>query len=191
MTSKIGLSAFSHVGIVVRSVEDFWSSWGEILGIDDKVQRDVPQPQGKVQLFGERVDLPTANRIAFTRVAGLPIELIEPLSGESSAARWLEDHGPGVQHLGFWVDGFGEQMELLDADLTVTYSPASLVPELAGRPVKLQLAPGEVERPPFWAYLQLAPAGSTGWEIELLDAGFEAAYREYYGDFAYFPGDLP
>ena len=27
--------------------------------------------------------------------------------------------------------------------------------------------------------------------LELLDAEFEGAYREYYGDFAYYPGDLP
>jgi hypothetical protein len=193
MTSQIQLREFSHIGIVTPSVDDFRQRWSAALEIGQWVQRDVPQPPGRVQLLGDRIDEPTSNRIAFTRVAGLPIELIEPLEGRTSAARWLETHGPSIQHVGFWVDDLAGQLARLGSDVHITYSPASLVPALADRPVSALLAPDSAAdvRPPFWSYLQLAPVGREGWELELLDAEFEGAYREYYGDFAYYPGDLP
>ena len=193
MTSQIRLREFSHIGIVTPSVEEFRQRWSATLGIEEWVQRDVPQPPGRAQLLGDRIDEPSSNRIAFTRVAGLPVELIEPLEGRTSAARWLQAHGPGIQHVGFWVDDLGGQLNGLGSDVHVTYSPASLVSTLADHPVSALLPPDSaaVVRPPFWSYLQLAPVGREGWELELLDAEFEGAYREYYGDFAYYPGDLP
>lgn len=190
MIDKIDILGFSHIGFVVPSVEEFRNTWGVMLGADDWVQRDVPQPAGRVQLHGRSITEPSANRVAFAKVRGLSIELIEPLSGETSAADWLKTRGPGIQHVGVWVRDLATELEKLGDAVAVTYSAASLIPELADKPVTAMVPTDPAARPPFWAYVQ--PLGVTaGWELELLDAKFEDAYRAYYGDYAFYPGDLP
>jgi methylmalonyl-CoA/ethylmalonyl-CoA epimerase len=45
--------------------------------------------------------------------SGPQLELIEPLTGPSIYHTWLEEHGPGMHHLGFYVDNcdlVGEEM---------------------------------------------------------------------------------
>ncbi|MGM7698967.1 VOC family protein [Microbacterium sp. A84] len=186
----IDIVAFSHVGIVVPSISEFQSTWGSLMGIDDWLVRDVPQPAGRLQLFGETVDEPSANLIAFAKVKGLSIELIEPHGGPTASGRWLEEHGPGINHLGVWVRDLSGALEQLAEVTQVTYSAASLVSNLADRPATAVIEDSSKWRPPFWAYLE-PWSGSTGWQLELLDVEFEGAYREYYGDYAFYPGDLP
>jgi hypothetical protein len=49
-------------------------------------------------------------KVIYGRYGGMTIELIEVLSGRGHYARWLEEHGEGVQHLGFWVQDIAESI---------------------------------------------------------------------------------
>lgn len=184
--------AFSHIGFVVPSVREFRETWGRLLGIEDWLEKEVTLPGGRVQIHGTRVLVPTANVIAFAKFGGTSIEIIEPLHEDTGAARWLREHGPGMQHIGVWVADLPTELAKLDGNYAVTYSPASLLPELADRPASAMVAVDDAApvRPPFWAYLE-ATESTAGWNVELLDAKFEWAYREAYGDYVFYPGDLP
>jgi catechol 2,3-dioxygenase-like lactoylglutathione lyase family enzyme len=187
----IDVLAFSHIGFVVENVDEFRATWGAILGLDDWLVREVGQPGGRVQLHGELVDEPTRSRVAFAKFRGTALELIEPIDGSSRAAEWLRTTGPGMQHIGVWVRDLPAELKGLGDEVEVSYSAAVLHPALAGRPIAATVATDEAPiRPPFWAYVE-PPASSTRWSLELLDARFAADYHAYYGDYAYYPGDLP
>jgi len=42
------------------------------------------------------------------------IELIEPLDDRNPYAKWLADHGPGLHHLGFYVDDVDTASETME-----------------------------------------------------------------------------
>lgn len=187
----VDVLAFSHIGFVVESVDEFRATWGALLGLDDWLVRDVGQPAGRVQLHGEPLDQPSRSRVAFTKFRGTALELIEPIEGQSGAAEWLRTSGAGIQHIGVWVRDLPKELERLGDEVEVTYSAASLHPALAARAVAAALPAGEAPvRPPFWAYVEPLTS-DTRWSLELLDAKFAADYRAYYGDNAYYPGELP
>jgi hypothetical protein len=187
----IDVLGFSHIGFVVDSVDRFRSTWGALLGIDDWLVREVGQPGGRVQLHGELVEQPSRSRVAFAKFRGTALELIEPVKGQSAGADWLRASGPGMQHIGVWVRDLPTELKRLGDDIEVTYSAAVLHPALAARPVAATVSVSEAPvRPPFWAYVEPV-ASDSGWALELLDAKFAADYRAYYGDNAYYPGELP
>jgi hypothetical protein len=189
---RLDILAFSHIGFVVPSVREFRDSWGTLLGIGDWLEKEVELPAGRVQIHGEPVLVPTANVIAFAKFGGTSIEVIEPRHDDTGAARWLREHGPGMQHIGVWVEDLPTELAKLGGNYAVTYSPVSLIPELADRPASamVEVDPSAPVRPPFWAYLETTSA-TAGWNLELLDAKFEWAYREAYGEYVFYPGDLP
>jgi catechol 2,3-dioxygenase-like lactoylglutathione lyase family enzyme len=187
----IDVLGFSHIGFVVDSIDRFRAAWGGVLGIDDWLVREVGQPAGRVQLHGELVDQPSRSRVAFAKFRGTALELIEPVEGRSAGADWLRASGPGMQHIGVWVRDLPAELKRLGDDIEVTYSAAVLHPALAARPVAATVSTSEAPvRPPFWAYVEPV-ASDAGWSLELLDAKFAADYRAYYGDNAYYPGELP
>jgi Glyoxalase/Bleomycin resistance protein/Dioxygenase superfamily len=193
----IDVLAFSHIGFAVTSIDEFRAGWGALLGIDDWLIREVGQPAGRVQLHGQPTTEPTITRVAFAKFKGTSLELIEPRGGPTGGADWLARHGPGMQHIGVWVRDLPTELERLDGLVEVTYSPATLRPEMAGRPVAATTsttattaAADPALRPPFWAFVEPVAAGAA-WSLELLDAKFAADYRAYYGDHPFYPGDLP
>jgi catechol 2,3-dioxygenase-like lactoylglutathione lyase family enzyme len=42
------------------------------------------------------------------------VELIHPVTGPSIYDRWIEQHGPGLHHLGFWVDSLEETIASME-----------------------------------------------------------------------------
>jgi Glyoxalase/Bleomycin resistance protein/Dioxygenase superfamily len=187
----IDVLAFSHLGLVVTSIDEFRASWGALLGIEDWHLVEVSQDPGRVQLHGELIEQPSRSRVAMAKFRGTALELIEPIDGLSGGADWLRKKGAGLQHIAVWVRDLPAVLADIGGGAQVTYSPAVLHPMLASRPVAASVTSGEAQvRPPFWAYVQPLTA-TASWTLELLDARFAATYREYYGDTAYYPGDLP
>jgi Glyoxalase/Bleomycin resistance protein/Dioxygenase superfamily len=190
---EFDILGFSHIGIVVDSIDLFRSTWDQLLGLDDWLIRDVDHRPETVQLHGRLNTAPCVSRVAFTRFKGTALEIIEPISGPSVASEWAHSVGTGMNHIGMWVRNLAEELEQSDEDLEIVYSSASLHPSLARRPVSAVLNAGSTLAPPpaFWAYVN--PSQNTvNWQIELLDAGFATEYRaRYNGDHVFYPGDLP
>ena len=61
---------------------------------------------GLADLYGELFHAPVAHEeefdglwVAFLEIDGAYFELLEPLESDSSIARYLENHGPGIHHV--------------------------------------------------------------------------------------------
>ena len=83
------LKNLSHIGIAVQSIANAGKFFGETLQLGIPEIIDVPDQKVKVAIF---------------RFAGFQIELLEPLSNDSTMAKFLEKRGEGIHHLCFNVD---------------------------------------------------------------------------------------
>lgn len=78
------IKGINHIGIVVQDIEEALGIYHEALGLS------VPD-------ICERPDL--AAKIAFVPIGESKIELVQPLTSESDAARFLEKRGEGIHHI--------------------------------------------------------------------------------------------
>jgi len=83
------IKRIDHVAILVDDIQKTLSFWRDRLGIEVSHTQDMP---------AER------SRIAFLPVGGSEIELVQPTTGDSGLARYLEKHGPGMHHVCLEVD---------------------------------------------------------------------------------------
>ena len=87
-----------HIGIAVRSITE--TKIYEALGLDvDHVETVETQ------------DVKTA----FLSVGDSHLELLEPLSPQSTVAKFIEKRGEGIHHICFRVDNLGEHLRRLQA----------------------------------------------------------------------------
>jgi methylmalonyl-CoA epimerase len=82
------LDAIDHTGIAVARLDEAIPFYHDVLGLS-VVHREALAEQG--------VDA------AILEVGDSHVELIAPLSAESSVARFLDRHGPGLHHLAYRV----------------------------------------------------------------------------------------
>jgi len=73
-----------HLGIAVRSLDEALRFYRDSLGLHASATEEIP---------GEGV------RIAFLPVGESRLELLEPLSRDSSIARFLDKKGEGIHHV--------------------------------------------------------------------------------------------
>ncbi len=87
-----------HLGIVVRDFDAVADVYQRMLGIDQWHVREVSRtpPPWNERYTNSRI------KIGFGRGAGLTFELIQVLEGRTQHSEFLEAHGEGVQHIGFW-----------------------------------------------------------------------------------------
>ncbi len=88
-----------HLGIVVRDIEVAKERYQRMLGIDfwADLERRRARPPWRADYTDVRLNL------AFGRAAGLTIELIQVTEGKNQHTEYLEAHGEGAQHIGFWT----------------------------------------------------------------------------------------
>ncbi|MEO0092827.1 MAG: methylmalonyl-CoA epimerase [candidate division WOR-3 bacterium] len=99
------LKNLSHIGIAVQSIANAKKFFGEILKLGEPKIIDVPDQQVKVAIFP---------------FAGFQIELLEPLSSDSTIAKFLEKRGEGIHHLCFNVENIENALtELKKAGVTL------------------------------------------------------------------------
>lgn len=55
------------------------------------------------------------SRVAYGRLSGLLVELVQPTGGPWTASTFLEERGEGVYHLGYWADDVPEIVRRADA----------------------------------------------------------------------------
>jgi len=195
----IQVIGFSHIGFTVSSVETFAATWGKALGISYWKIHDESAPGG-IQLHGE-VTGPLEVRVAFAKLGGTSLELIETRRGRTHHSEHLQRFGAGLHHVAFWVQDLkAELAKTQDLGLEVVMSPTALRDELRNRVVSATVrashskserpASSEPAVPEFFAFLQTMPR-NTNFALELLDAKFAEDYRALNGPYPYYPGELP
>lgn len=78
------MSKIDHIGIVVRDIREALEAYEGALGLALREIREVPDQ--KVQ-------------IAFLPVGESNLELVQPLTGDTGIARFLEKRGEGIHHI--------------------------------------------------------------------------------------------
>ncbi|MFH1232093.1 MAG: methylmalonyl-CoA epimerase [Planctomycetota bacterium] len=117
----------NHIGIVVKKIEDALPFYQKGLGLNPHVaeRSGVPSLTGSRQgtTVGEEVPAMKV-KTAKLSLENTVIELIEPMEGNETVSKFLQNRGEGVHHLCFEVEDIKKAM----ADLTTKgYKP--LYPE--------------------------------------------------------------
>jgi catechol 2,3-dioxygenase-like lactoylglutathione lyase family enzyme len=180
----LGICGFSHVGFAVPSVERFAETWGSVLGVDTWSAHEE-SAQGGVFVDGATPG-PLRVKVAFARVGGLAIELIETIEGHTCHSRASEHFAPGLHHLAFWVrDLEGAVSRAVDAGLTVSMAPSTLIAKIQGFEAATELlrsqeasnADASTGVPDFFTFLE-GFGKSMNFTLELLDQAFANDYLQ-------------
>lgn len=102
-----GMKTIVQVAIVTRDIEAAAKRWAAVLGMPvPSITTTRPGEEVKVVYRGK----PSSGRakLAFFRLGQVVLELIEPVGGDTSWKEFLDQHGEGVQHLGFQVQDLGQ-----------------------------------------------------------------------------------
>lgn len=102
-----GMKTIVQVAIVTRDIDASARRWAAVLGMPvPAITTTRPGEEVKVVYRGK----PSSGRakLAFFRLGQVVLELIEPVGGDTSWRQFLDEHGEGVQHLGFQVENLDE-----------------------------------------------------------------------------------
>ncbi len=88
-TGTAGATVLDHLGIAVRNVEERVPLYRDVLGLS---------LTGIEEVEGEKV------RVAMLPAGRTRVELVEPLSQDSTVARFIDKRGEGIHHICFEVD---------------------------------------------------------------------------------------
>lgn len=93
MTKKL-----SHIGIAVKNLEFARKIWEGILGLRFIEEIEVAEQKVKVAIF---------------ELGEMHIELLQPLSQDSTVYKFIEKRGEGLHHLAFEVEDIESALEQL------------------------------------------------------------------------------
>jgi methylmalonyl-CoA/ethylmalonyl-CoA epimerase len=97
-----GLSNIVQVAIVTKDIEGSAKRWAAVLGMEvPKITTTRPGHEVKVTYKGKAST--GQAKLAFFKLGQVVLELIEPMGKDTSWKLYLDQHGEGVQHLGFQV----------------------------------------------------------------------------------------
>jgi methylmalonyl-CoA/ethylmalonyl-CoA epimerase len=82
-------TVIDHIGIAVKSIDEALAFWQGSLGIQCTGVEEVEEQKVKT---------------AFLPVGDTEVELLEPTSGESPVAKFMEKRGEGIHHLAIRVE---------------------------------------------------------------------------------------
>ena len=114
-TREIGgltLPEINHIGVVVRNLDEAMRRFERSLGIGPFHSYEREFADSRVR--GEIA--PCKLGIAFGNLQTILFELIEPREGQSIHQEFLDQHGEGLQHLGFLVPDLAADLSKLEAN---------------------------------------------------------------------------
>ena len=85
-----------HIGIAVKSIEERLKLWRDVLGLRVKSIEEVAEQNV---------------RVAILEGGTVNVELLEPLTGDSPVAKFIEKRGEGLHHLSFQVEDIDATIE--------------------------------------------------------------------------------
>jgi len=108
----LGNKVVAQVGIIVRDIEATARAYAEFFGMEMPSINwtDVPE-KARTQYRGEQTN--ARAKLAFMNMGSLQLELIEPDEHPSTWREYLDEHGEGVHHIAFFVEGMKEKIELM------------------------------------------------------------------------------
>lgn len=102
-----------QVAFLVEDLKQATQMWDALLGVNDwQIFTYTPDNVEQLTYYGKPADF--SMRLALTG-RNPQIELIQPLHGRSIYSDWIETHGYGLHHLGFFVSSVKDTMQRLSA----------------------------------------------------------------------------
>jgi len=105
-TQNTVISQFNQIGIAVHNLEETAQFLEKNLGIKVLI---IPMPQAHAVLRGREVSFTT--KIGLARVGFMDLEFMEMVEGEHLVKEFIDKHGPGIHHLGIYVDDLDAAVE--------------------------------------------------------------------------------
>ena len=103
MNPILPLADFDQIGVTVRDVDQAVAFMSQSFGIEFLT---LEMPRAKAFLRGKEVEF--VARIGIAKVGRIDLELIQILEGDHIAKESLCRYGPGLHHLGVYVDNLQE-----------------------------------------------------------------------------------
>lgn len=98
-----------QVGVVVRDIDkavEYYSSFG--IGPFEPLNVSIIERE----VYGKPAE-DVKNIVKVAQVGKVDLELVQPAAGESIQKEFLERHGEGINHLGFFVDDLDQEVAKL------------------------------------------------------------------------------
>jgi methylmalonyl-CoA/ethylmalonyl-CoA epimerase len=110
---KVELKQVLQVCVVVKDIQKSMERYWEVFGIGPW---DIYtfQPPGLTEPTIRGNPEPYTMKLATAQVGSVQWELIEPLTGPSIYAEFLEEHGEGLHHVACLVDDFDQTVAALE-----------------------------------------------------------------------------
>ncbi|MDY7040834.1 MAG: VOC family protein [Chloroflexota bacterium] len=110
---KVELKQFLQVCVVVKDLQKAMENYWELFGMGPwAIYTFAPPTLTDTTVRGESV--PYTMKLAVTQIGNVQWELIEPLTGPSTYAEFLEEHGPGLHHVAVHVDDYDKTVSTLE-----------------------------------------------------------------------------
>jgi len=111
---KLSSQAITQVGLVVRDIDTTSRAFADLFGVEVPAWHmtdtaDTAHTRYRGQPTEARA------KLAFFRLPGVTIELIEPVGGPSTWQEFLETRGEGVHHIAFQVPDMPAEVAMLEA----------------------------------------------------------------------------
>lgn len=110
----INTKNLAQVGIIVKDIEKASQHWANVLGIEPPQANEVSSNPDRPMKYKGEISTGSA-KLAFIQLENIQIELIQPLGGNSTWQQFLDQHGEGIHHIGFWIkdiDGLERKFEM-------------------------------------------------------------------------------
>ncbi len=101
----------AQVAIVVRDIEKSAAAYARLFNTEVPEISITEEPSDKPTLYDGKHTNAQA-RLAFFNLENIQIELIQPVGKPSTWNDFLEQHGEGIHHIAFWVEGMQKHVNL-------------------------------------------------------------------------------
>lgn len=109
----LGTKAITQIGVLVHDVEAVSAAYAEFFGVE-KPACFWTDTADKAQTEFEGKPSEARAKLAFFDMGSLQLELIEPDHGPSTWRQHLDEHGEGVHHIAFVVEGMKDKISLME-----------------------------------------------------------------------------
>lgn len=109
----LGTHVMTQVGIIVKDIERTSRAFADFFGVEqpDVIITDTVD-KSRTEYRGEST--PARAKLAFFEMGSVQLELIEPDEHPSTWREYLDEHGEGVHHIAFQIQGMKEKVTLME-----------------------------------------------------------------------------
>lgn len=109
----LGTNFITQIGIIVKDIEKTSQAYADFFGVEKPVANLTDTiDKAETEYNGEPSE--ARAKLAFFNMGSLQLELIEPDEHPSTWRQFLDEHGEGVHHIAFQIEGMKEKIQLLD-----------------------------------------------------------------------------